>query len=494
MPLVHRPIYLSGVIINVKNRFCLAAVFCVFSALSTTTFAAPVNLQPHSCHLPGYDQPLRCQTVPVPLDYQHPSGEKIMLHVAVAPSFRESAKPDPLFILTGGPGQAASDAISLLDSTFLKARATRDIVFIDQRGTGLSGKLDCDIMESVAELPLAEQETTIGACLRSLHTPFAFYTTDHSARDIDQVRNVLGYASINVWGISYGTRLGQAYARQFPDHLRALILDGVAAPDQIIFAWGRDAQASLDANFKRCADDVDCKASFPMLRQQFNTLLQQVNAGAITLDFSHPRTARKIKMQLVPSTFLQAIRTALYASQTSSRLPFIIDSAEKGNWGPFLAQAYTISDFSSAGPAIGLMLAVTCAEDVPRLTPAIIAEEEGNSFLAGAEVKLLPSWCRFVNVPAAKYAEATMINTPVLLLSGALDPVTPPRRAEAAIRHMSHAQHFVVANAGHGVSTLGCTPKLLREFLDHPEQTLDAACLKKIPPTPFQLGAAGPRP
>jgi pimeloyl-ACP methyl ester carboxylesterase len=82
----------------------------------------------------------------------------------------------------------------------------------------------------------------------------------------------------------------------------------------------------------------------------------------------------------------------------------------------------------------------------------------------------------------------------VLLLSGALDPVTPPRRAQEAARHMRHAQQFVVANAGHGISPLGCAPRLIRQFLDHPARKLDAACLAEIPTASFQLGAAGPQP
>jgi pimeloyl-ACP methyl ester carboxylesterase len=480
--------------VPVRFRFWTILPWLALACSSSIATAAPANQQGRSCHLPGYDQTLRCITVTVPLDDQHPEAGDLALHVTLAPALREAARPDPLFVLAGGPGQAGSDILPLLDSAFRKARATRDIVFIDQRGTGLSGKLDCDRTQTLEENSIPEQEKIVATCIRSLKQPFAFYNTGRSARDVEHIRTALGYRQINLWGSSYGTRLAQAYARRFPGNLRAMILDAVAAPDQIIFAWGRDAQASLEATFRHCAEDTGCNAAFPALRQQFSALLQRVNSGSVKLDFPHPRTARRMQMQLMPERFLQTVRVALYSADSASRLPFLIDSAAKDNWRPFLAQMYSAGDFSLDGPAIGLMLSVTCAEDIPRLTPAIIADEERNSFLGGLEVKLLPAWCRYVNVPEVPYQEPSIINAPALLLSGALDPVTPPLRAESAARFIAHAQHFAVANLGHGVSQSGCAPRLLREFLDHPEQALAAQCLKDIPRNGFQLGAAGPHP
>ena len=69
----------------------------------------------HSCHLPGYDQTLRCTEVNVPLDYRHPEGAKLALHVTLAPALREGARPDPVFVLAGGPGQAGSDILPLIE-------------------------------------------------------------------------------------------------------------------------------------------------------------------------------------------------------------------------------------------------------------------------------------------------------------------------------------------------------------------------------------------
>ncbi len=471
-----------------------AWLFC--TAAPHDAQAAPVNAVQtgHVCHLPGYDQALRCSEVQVPLDYHHPEGAKLALHVTLAPALREGARPDPVFVLAGGPGQAGTDILGLLESGMRKLRATRDIIFIDQRGTGLSGKLDCDHTREIDDVDEASQEQLITKCMQSLNKPFALYNTENSARDLEQIRVALGYGPVNFWGGSYGTRLAQAYARLYPASTRALILDGVAAPDQIIFVWGKDAQASLDATFRQCAADSGCHAAYPNLAQQFNSLLARVNNDDVKLDFYHPRTANRIQMQLRPERFLQAVRAVLYSADAANRLPFLIDSADKGNWNPFVAQMYSVSDFSLEGPAVGLMLSVTCAEDIPRITPAIVADEERNSFLAGREVKFLTRVCQALSIPAIPYQEAGTIDTPVLLFSGALDPVTPPRRAEAAAKRMRHAQHFVVENGGHIVSQFGCAPRLMREFLDQPDMPVVATCLKDIPRNGFQLGAAGPHP
>lgn len=463
-------------------------------ALSLAAQADALSARGTSCHLPGYPQPLRCASVSVPLDYRQPGAQQLDLHVTIAPAFREAAAADPLFVLAGGPGQAASDILGLLDNTFRSVRATRDIIFIDQRGTGRSGKLDCESTRALEGKSEAEQDAVIAACLASLNKPFSAYTTDNAARDLDRVRQALGYRAINIWGASYGTRLAQAYARRFPAQVRAMILDGVASPEQIIFAWGRDAQAALDAVFARCAAERACKAAFPDLPARFQALLQRVKSGAVKLEYAHPRTAARTRLVLPADDFLQTIRSALYLANAGARLPFVIDSAYRDNWAPFLALMHASGDFTVGGTATGLLLAVTCAEDIPRLTPAIIAEETRASFLEGVEVRRFPHLCKHVNVPSIAWAAPSPIDAPVLLLSGALDPVTPPRRAEEAARSMRSAQHLVAPQLGHGVSFHGCAPKLLRSFLDRPGQPLDAQCLRQIAAPGFQLGPAGPQP
>jgi pimeloyl-ACP methyl ester carboxylesterase len=476
----------------VKLSLILTATLCALLGAGSAA-AKPVAQQGKSCHLPGAEEALRCVTLPLPLDYSKPSGDKLSLHVTIAPAFREAARADPLFVLAGGPGQAGTDVLVLLNHTFRRARATRDIVLIDQRGTGLSDKLDCPRSDQDDALTPAEQDAAARACIATVKRPFSAYTTANAAHDIEQVRLALGYKKINVWGASYGTRLAQQYARSYPANLRSLVLDGVVAPDQIIPAGGRDGQAALELVFADCNRDPACKAAYPKLREQYAAVAARVASGAVKLELPDPRTARPIKIDMNSEHFLGTVHSILYSAADTRRLPFLIHSAYLGRWQPFVARRNAAGDFSSDGPVAQLLhLSVVCAEDLPRLTPALASADA--TALTSAGLSRMISLCGMMNVAPAKLAAPTAIKVPVLMLSGANDPVTPPRRAIAAGELMAQAQHLTVDHVGHGISQLGCAPRLLREFLDQPEQRVAAACLKDIPAPTFQLGSAGPQP
>jgi pimeloyl-ACP methyl ester carboxylesterase len=473
----------------------LALMFAGAGAEAAAASAAPGPAKPatRTCHLPGAEGSLRCVAVTVPLDYAKPAAGGLKIHVTVAPAFREGARTDPLFVLAGGPGQAGSEVIMALSTAFKRVRATRDIVFIDQRGTGLSGKLDCESRPEHETMSDADMEAEVQRCIKASRAPFAAYTTANAARDIEEVRRALGYARVNVFGGSYGTRLGQAYARAFPASVRALVLDGVAAPEQVIPAAGRDGQAALDKLFEHCAKDAGCKKAYPNLRAEFDSLAARAETG-IKLAIADPRTAQPATVTMSGQRFMGTVHSILYSPADARRLPFLIHSAYQGRWEPFIARQNLGGDFAGeeGGNAFLLHLAVVCAEDVPRMTPGLMKEED--ALITRAWAERMPALCKTMNVPAVPYTAPSMIEAPALLLSGALDPVTAPRRAESAARYMRHARHVVVANVGHGVSQLGCAPRLLREFLDKPDATLDATCLAEIPPPTFQLGNAGPQP
>lgn len=475
-----------------KFRLILTASLCALLS-SGAASAKPVAQHGKSCHLPGAEEALRCVTLALPLDYSQPKGETLKLHVTVAPAFRESARSDPLFVLAGGPGQAGTDVLVLLNHTFRRVRATRDIVLIDQRGTGLSDKLDCPHGDDDESLSPAEQDAASRACIATIKRPFTAYTTANAAHDIEQVRRALGYDSINVWGASYGTRLAQHYARAYPAKLRSLILDGVVAPDQVIPAGGRDGQAALELVFADCNADPACKAAYPKLREEYAAVAARVAAGAVKLELADPRTARPVKVDMNSERFLGTIHNILYSAADTRRLPFLVHSAFDNRWQPFVARRNAAADFSTEGPVAQLLhLAVVCAEDLPRLTPAM-AKEDATPLTASVLTRI-SSLCAMMNVAPAKIQAPTAIKTPALLMSGINDPVTPPRRAIAAAELMAKSQHLTVAHVGHGISQLGCAPRLLREFLDQPDKPVAAACLKEIPAPTFQLGSAGPQP
>jgi pimeloyl-ACP methyl ester carboxylesterase len=472
----------------VRNKLFPAAVVLLLA----TSSAAAASKTDRTCHLPDFEDALRCVTVPVALDYAKPQAGQLNLHVTVASAFREAARPDPVFILAGGPGQAGTDVLPLLTGAFKRVRATRDIVFIDQRGTGLSGKLDCPTPPDEGTLSDEQAEAMLKSCIAASKAQFGAYTTEAAARDIEQVRRALGYGKINLWGGSYGTRLAQAYARAYPDSVRSLVLDGVVAPGQVIPAGGRDGQAALDKLFDMCEHDAGCRKAYPTLKQEFAALAGKV-AGGVKLSLPDPRTAKPASFTMTSARFLGTVHGMLYSPSDARRLPFLIHTAFQGNWAPFVAREHLMGDYGvEAVGSVLLHLAVVCAEDMPRMTPQLLAAEGG--VLAQPMATRLGPMCATMKVPAVPYREPARIDAPSLLLSGALDPVTPPRRAEAAARLMPNSQQVVVANAGHGVSQIGCAAKVLRDFFDHPDKKTDAHCLSEIPAPTFQLGSAGPQP
>ncbi len=475
-------------------RFLLPALFPAMLLAATPATAAPVPaiLQGKTCHLPGIEEGLRCSQVMVPLDGK---GTFMPLHVTLAPALREAARPDPLFVLAGGPGQAGSDVVMLLGAALRKVRATRDIVFIDQRGTGRSGRLDCPGSELADQLADAAVDAAVADCVARLRVPLSAYSTANAAQDIERVRRQLGYGKINVFGGSYGTRLAQAYARAYPASVRSLLLDGVAAPDQIIPAGGRDGQAALDALFDQCARDAACARAYPDLRSEFASLAARVAAAPLQLDIRNPRTAAPLRLTMDSRRFLMAVHNILYTALDGRRLPFLIHSAHQGRWEPFVARSNVAADFGFDSKLSALLyLAVTCPEDLARLTPELHSEDASGSFLGAPQTGRLLQLCGLLKLAPAASASDAMIDAPVLMLSGGLDPVTPPRRAVAAARTMRAPQHLVVPTAGHGVSGLGCVPRLLREFIDAPNKAVDATCLSKLPAPAFVLGSAGPQP
>ena len=472
----------------------LPALLSLPLLLATGATSAAPAMTDRSCHLPGVVEALRCVSVTVPLEHAKPQGAALKLHVTVAPAFRQGSRSDPLFVLAGGPGQAGSDVLVLLKAAFDRVRATRDIVFIDQRGTGLSGKLDCASKPEHDAMSDAELMAELRACIAANKSPLSAYTTLAAARDLESVRLALGYGPVNVWGGSYGTRLAQAYARAYPASVRALVLDGVAAPDQVIPAGGRDSQTALDGLFAACARDAACHKAYPNLRAEFDALVTRVEAGAVRLSLPNPRTAEQTDFTMSSDRFLGTVHNILYAPADARRLPFLIHNASRGRWQPFVARQNLAGDFGNdASMSMLLHFAVVCAEDVPRFTPELMKSDA--AVLARPLAEMIPKLCREdIKVPAVPYVAPTRIEAPALLLSGALDPVTPPHRAATAARSMARAQQIVVANAGHGVSQLGCAPRLLRAFLDRPQDKLDAACMAEIPAPTFQLGSAGPQP
>jgi pimeloyl-ACP methyl ester carboxylesterase len=469
--------------------------------------AAPAGLAP--CRLDGVLHGALCGSVERPLDPTRTDGPSIQVHYAVLPALARNKKPDPVFFFAGGPGQSALALAGAVERLTARLGNRRDVVLVDQRGTGRSAPLQCDADRESASLreltdprrQLADlQRCRIG--LQALpYGDLRQFTTTIAIGDVDAVRRALGAERINLVGGSYGTRAALEYLRQFPRAVRRVVLDGVAPPDMVLPAsFSADSQAAFDALLEACDREPACTQRHPRLRAQWLALLAGLPRE---VSVPHPLSGRHETFVLTREIAAGLVRAPLYTPVLASALPFAISEAAQGRFVPLVGLASAL-----AGPresplrlATGMHFSVVCAEDVPRLDRAAdrAGADFGDSF-ADLYRKACADWPRG-EVPPAFYALPAS-PAPVLVLSGGVDPATPPRHGERAAKSLgAKARHVVVPQAGHGVLALGCMRDVVYRFVDADDDAqalrVDAGCAQSVPrpaafrpPDPAGAGAS----
>jgi len=443
----------------------------------------------------------QCGTLTVPVDHEARSGPTLDLNVAVVPARDRLGADDPLFYLPGGPGQAASETYPLAAGAFQRVNETRDIVLVDQRGTGESNPLTCPVLDDELDLTIPDLEQLreeARNCLDALAgEQLQHYTTAMSVGDLEAVRQALAYETVNLYGGSYGTRLALAYLRDHPERVRALILDGVVSPDYFLFLdTPQDAEQALNLIFARCASTPACDDAFPNLQEKFLTLLEQLAEAPATVTMAHPVTGEEVKLEVDRDTFPRILFSISYSPEFVSLLPLLLTEAyESGDLQPLVAQALVFNQ--STGIYEGLFYSVACTEDAPYISLAEAeAAAEGTYFgpMAGPLLIVCEEWPQGAR-PDAYRQPLPPLETPTLLLSGEADPVTPPHYANALAETLSNSRHLVAPGQGHIVADRGCIPQIVVSFLaDADPDALDTTCIATIEPPPFFLNYLGPGP
>lgn len=465
----------------------------------TASESQAMKLSP--CRIEGVSKALECGTVEVWEDRAAKSGRKLKLHVAVARALAPAPQPDPLFILAGGPGQSATAVAPAMLPWFEKIRRHRDIVFLDQRGTGKSNRLECFL--SGDEAPL-EQSASLDLpldvardCVASYDADVRFYGTSIAMDDLDDVRRALGYGKINLYGASYGTRAALVYLRQHPDSVRTAILDGVA-PLQFYLPlhMAMDAERALQSVFTRCREDASCNEAFPDLEARVEARLAALETSPLQASVRHPRTGQPASLTITRDHITGTVRSALYSADLAAMVPLLLERAMAGDVNPLLA----LGDANSGGPAaiaLGMMFSVICTEDAPFITPELLEKEAAGTLtgpgLARRMLDVCKVWPRG-QVPEG-FREPVRSDVPVLLLSGELDPVTPPRWGDEAAKTLSRSHHEVVPGVGHNALVQSCARELVREFIEGGSTDALKSDCRKAPGAPaFVIDYAGSRP
>ena len=477
-------------------RSLLLLAFLASCAPRNLTAVPQSSVKLEDCGLPtplGEQVDARCGTLTVPEDRASPTGRQIDLRIAVVPAIKRTPEPDPVFLLAGGPGQSAIEAFPTLVSLMFQIHQDRDIVLVDQRGTGKSNPLRCLDPEDESVDDEAMQ-AKLKACPEKLDADLRFYTTEIAMTDLDEVRTALGYETINLYGGSYGTRATLTYLRMFPEHVRTVTLDAVVDPGFVMFMdAAEDGQAALEKFFARCEIDEACKSTFPNLRSEFGEILTRLEKKPAEIMMPHPLTNKPFELTLTRQMLSDLVFNTLYVPELVATLPLSIHTAYADvNYVPLISQAFLVN----AGLYDGMFYAVTCTEDAPLISAEQAAKRSEGSIFGDRTVEfaaVCAAWPKGQVSP--DFRQPVRSDVPVLIFSGEADPITPPWHAAKVAESLTNELHVVFAGMGHGNLSNRCTVTVFKDFIDSASTAgLDTSCAKEIQPPPFFVDFSGPRP
>lgn len=479
----------------------LVIALCMVPGAEAARRLGSLSFEP--CTLAAVGLPMtvaaQCASLEVPENRADPEGRRISLAVAWVPGRARQTRPDPVFMLAGGPGQAAREAFPAVLGAFREVLRERDLILVDQRGTGASNPLACrdeqgasTITENMAEQDLDAARRFARNCLAALDADPRYYTTTEAVRDLDDVRRAIGAGQINLVGISYGTRVAQEYLRRFPGQTRTLVLDGVVPPSLALGSeHARNLDEALKLQFRRCEAEPGCAGRFGSPWASLQNLLAELGDDPKSVTFNDPLSFEVREGELTPGMVAGVVRLYSYSPQLAALLPMALAEALAGRPQALMAQARMIEDLLGEQIMHGMQLSVGCSEDADLLEPD---PSDRSTLLGSYFVEFIKAQCEVWPrgpVPG-DFHDPVASDHPVLLLSGEFDPVTPPRYGEEVLSGLPRGRHLVLRGAGHNVIGEGCAPKLLAGFIEQADAAgLDAGCLEQLIYTPPFVGAYG---
>lgn len=449
------------------------------------------------CTVAGTGEPARCGTLTVFEDRERRAGRSIALNLMVLLATSGDPRPDPLFVLAGGPGQAATALAPVFGQMMPTVRETREIVLVDQRGTGRSNGLKCqpESLQGVLDVLAFDMSDEAFACRDRFDADLTRYTTPIAMDDLDDVRHALGYETINLWGGSYGTRAALVYLRRHPERVRTVVLRGVAPTNaRLPLYFARDAQRAFDRLAAACGDAPACHRAFPRMPRDLRDAVRRLEGKPAVVTTTHPVTQEQVELTVTQEVFLGGLRLVLYGAPFSRHVPRILRSAADGDLAPFVDVTLPLAAPIVEQVHIGMFLSVVCAEDVPFFTLEEAERLARGTFLGAGTAKRVIEGCRGWPRGALppRYHDPVRSDAPVLIISGKDDPVTPPSWGEAVARHLPNARHVVLPNVGHIPTTPGCVGDLVAAFVDAGSAAgLDVSCVATLDRPAFAVPGPG---
>ena len=472
-------------------------------AMSTPALAEDISFTP--CALTGSsgngNLHAECATWQRPLDPSNPDGEQIDLFLAKLKSTSNTPADDAFTLINGGPGGSSVDLMIQFAPLLSAFTRERDVLVIDQRGTGRSSRLTCEgIADDPDNYDPDKVPELIKDCLERLPFDPIFFTTSVAVEDLEAMRLGLGYEQLSIYGVSYGTRVAQHYMRTYPHSSRAVILDGVVPPSEVLGSQiALHSQHALDNVFVRCAEQPTCADVFGDIKASFELVSNQLKESPIQMTLAHPVTGIRTELELGHPQLVAWLRFSLYAPETTALIPVILnEAAKKQSYTPIASNALRMLHNLKTSMAYGMHNAVICTEDAPFYADEHVDFASLSATYMGREMydtlhTLCAEWPRGFMHETMK--QPLQSEVPTLVLSGENDPITPPSWGKAVMPGLSNAIHIVAPGQGHGTISRGCIPRLIESFVEEPNpHAIDLACIERLQPFPFFVDLLGPTP
>ncbi|MGZ9899900.1 alpha/beta hydrolase [Shewanella gaetbuli] len=469
----------------------LASDTNTISAEKTTVINSQAKTSP--CYLDGMAEQLQCGQITVAENPAKPDGTQIDIHFAILPAIKNTHPNEALLAIAGGPGQSAVEHAAGFDRLLSKVRQQRDILLIDQRGTGQSNILNCEDSSVTSTLAFDDESIDMIAetqkCLDQTTADITQYGSETALTDFEAIRTYLGYNKLHLYGVSYGTRMAQLYMRHYPEALATVTLDGVVPMQQSVLAIGSAIERGFQLLIRDCENNAACQQQFPELLADFTKVNERLTKSPVTEKVKDPLTNEPSTFLLTRSKFVGAVRMALYTPAVRALLPHAIHQAANEDYQAILG-IYALSA-DGVGLAMGMHASVVCGEDIHRITEQM-RKDAKESYVSANMIDGLQQTCEVWKMPPVDDDFSQPINSdlPTLLLSGELDPATPPNWAALAKKQMTNAKHLISPFATHGVAAQTCANDLIADLVNsNSVKDIDASCLEKDIRRSFYLNA-----
>lgn len=465
--------------------------------------AAPFETVPCPAPLSAFAQDgtaVICNLIEVPAEHAQPNGPTVKVMAAVIPAADPGAPVDPIVIQQGGPGGSTISTLGpllFLTPGGAQLRASRDVILIEARGTRYAEPfLFCDeayddriqrlqANTDLTDIAFEDQLQHILDCKTRLEgdgIDYDWFDSVEAANDIPVVMDTLGHTGqFNFYGISYATLVGQHLLLDHESRLRSVVLDGVVPVDESIGAQGAlNAERAFDVLFAECNSVLRCANRYPDLEQTFTETAAALDANPATVTLTS-RTGVSYDTQLTGRGMVTILFNMLYDSRTyAPAIPDVIYEASEGDYSSlvrFVEQGVFDRSFAD-----GLQSAALCSDDGQR--EAVLgsaASVYANAFTTADEYF---NACEALALEPTgpQYDQSVSSSVPVLLYSGAFDPVTPPSGGDAVAAALGNARHITFANGGHGqLFYSACASNIATQFFDSRLVSVNAACANMQP-------------